>query len=86
MLLTAGLLLIGSSACSQLSSTGDEQSEALVFTQCAAGPRPQICTMDYRPVCATLDNGEVAEYANGCGACADENVAGWVEGQCPVAE
>jgi hypothetical protein len=48
-------------------------------------PRPQICTMDYTPVCATRDNGtrcattpcestETATYANACSACADPAV------------
>ena len=48
-------------------------------------PRPQICTMDYTPVCATRDNGtgctttpcestETATYANACMACADPAV------------
>jgi hypothetical protein len=46
-------------------------------------PRPQICTMDYRPVCGTLSDGSVKTYANGCGACGDANVVSWVEGECP---
>ena len=37
-------------------------------------PRPQICTMDYTPVCAELVNGEVKTYSNGCSACADATV------------
>ena len=48
-------------------------------------PRPEICTMDYTPVCATRDNGtrcattpcestETATYANACSACADPAV------------
>ena len=46
-------------------------------------PRPQICTMDYRPVCGTLNDASVKTYANGCGACGDANVVSWVEGECP---
>ena len=46
-------------------------------------PRPQVCTMDYRPVCGTLADGSVKTYANGCGACSDANVTSWVEGECP---
>ncbi|MCP4767606.1 MAG: hypothetical protein GY875_15195 [Gammaproteobacteria bacterium] len=46
-------------------------------------PRPQVCTMDYRPVCGTLADGSVKTYANGCGACGDAKVNSWVEGECP---
>ena len=71
----------------------------LVITACATGktekmaaapgttlcedPRPQVCTMDYRPVCGSLNDGTVKTYPNGCGACADVNVSSWVEGACP---
>lgn len=48
-------------------------------------PRPQMCTQEYRPVCATRDNGvrcvttpcnstENTTYPNGCTACADPSV------------
>ncbi len=47
-------------------------------------PRPQVCTMDYTPVCATRHRGdcggtpcdalETATYANACVACADPKV------------
>jgi hypothetical protein len=56
-------------------------------------PRPQICTMDYTPVCATRDNGtrcattpcdntEMATYANACGACSDPAVIYHQPGAC----
>jgi hypothetical protein len=37
-------------------------------------PRPQICTMDYTPVCAQLETGELKTYSNACSACGDVNV------------
>ena len=46
-------------------------------------PRPQICTMDYRPVCGTLKDGSTKTYSNGCGACADLKVVSWVDKACP---
>jgi len=46
-------------------------------------PRPQVCTMDYRPVCGNLADGSVKTYSNGCGACGDAKVTSWVEGECP---
>ena len=53
-----------------------------VVTVCE-DPRPQVCTMDYRPVCATVGDGRLATFANGCGACADIKVGSWVDGVCP---
>lgn len=52
------------------------------LTQCA-DPRPQVCTMEYNPTCATLVAGGVKEYASPCNACADDKVAGYVSGSCP---
>ena len=45
-------------------------------------PRPQVCTMDYRPVCAQLEDGNSKIYANGCTACSDQLVTAYVEGVC----
>jgi len=46
-------------------------------------PRPQMCTMDYRPVCGTMTSGEEKTYSNGCSACSDLSVLGYVSGECP---
>jgi carboxypeptidase PM20D1 len=45
-------------------------------------PRPEICTMEYAPVCASLASGERREYSNGCSACADPEVLSHVSGPC----
>ncbi len=45
-------------------------------------PRPQVCTMDYRPVCAQLEDGSNKTYANGCTACSDQLVTAYIEGIC----
>ncbi|MCK4840009.1 MAG: hypothetical protein KAS94_14490 [Desulfobulbaceae bacterium] len=56
-------------------------------------PRPQICTQDYTPVCATRDTGircvttpcpatEDITYSNGCSACSDKNVISYRPGSC----
>lgn len=44
--------------------------------------RPEICTMDYRPVCAVLGDGSRKTYSNGCGACADASVDVFRVGAC----
>ena len=45
-------------------------------------PRPEVCTMDYNPVCATRADGSTATYPNGCGACADAAVVSHRPGTC----
>ena len=54
-------------------------------TQCIE-PRPQVCTMEYNPVCATLVAGGTKEYASGCNACADDAVSAYLPDPCPVVE
>jgi hypothetical protein len=39
--------------------------------------------MDYNPVCGLREDDTVGDYANGCTACADDNVTGWAPGKCP---
>ena len=45
-------------------------------------PRPEICTRDYRPVCANLKDGSQKTFSNGCSACADANTDSWIESEC----
>lgn len=56
-------------------------------------PRPDACTKEYNPVCASVDNGircitqpcpseDRKTYATGCTACADKNVYGYTPGAC----
>jgi len=62
------------------------------ITQCT-NPRPEVCTREYRPVCATKDTGircvttpcpstEEVTYATGCTACADPKVSHYRPGKC----
>jgi hypothetical protein len=62
---------------------GDENSQNTGVVFVCEEPRPQVCTMDYRPVCGNLSDGGVKTYSNGCGACGDAKVISWVEGECP---
>jgi len=68
----------------------------VVTTQCT-NPRPEMCTMDYKPVCATKDTGircittpcpstEKATYSNGCTACSDANVISYQLAKCDSKE
>jgi len=62
---------------------GEESVQNAGAATVCEDPRPQVCTMDYRPVCGSLADGSVKTYANGCGACSDGKVSSWVEGECP---
>lgn len=45
--------------------------------------RPQVCTREYRPVCAWLpETRQWKTYATGCVACSDKHVLGYKEGAC----
>lgn len=46
-------------------------------------PRPELCTMQYDPVCARIGDGDAAEwktYASGCSACSDAQVSAYRPG------
>lgn len=42
-------------------------------TECSA-PRPQMCTMQYDPVCATDKEGKTKTYSTDCTACSNPEV------------
>jgi len=45
-------------------------------------PRPQICTREYNPVCATYSNGSKKTGSTGCTSCSDAEVVGYTMGAC----
>ncbi len=55
---------------------------AELHRQCA-DPRPQVCTLEYAPVCALLDKKQRKQYSNACKACANPAVVGYIAGPCP---
>jgi hypothetical protein len=73
---------------------GNEPSnnDRLAFTECT-DPRPDICTMEYNPVCAEVDTGircitqpcpssTQVTFGNGCSACGNSSVIGYWPGEC----
>ena len=73
-----GVLLLTVSACSSTEARND-------LVQCT-DPRPEICTMDYTPVCAMLMASGTEQwktYSNACSACADTTVSGYRQNACP---
>jgi hypothetical protein len=45
-------------------------------------PRPEVCTMEYAPACASLAAGGFRTYSSACNACADPTVAAYQNGPC----
>ncbi len=62
----------------QIYADADGTKEMAACTE----PRPQVCTQDYQPVCAVLQDGSLKTYSNGCSACSDPAVTGYREGTC----
>jgi hypothetical protein len=56
-------------------------TEAATLIACEE-PRPQICTREYNPVCASLKDGTTQTAATGCTACSDSKVVGYEMGEC----
>lgn len=74
-------LVLGALALLSLTACATRPTPSLV-TQCST-PRPQVCTMEYAPVCADLVAGGKRQYSSACNACADDAVAGYLRGECP---
>jgi len=52
-------------------------------------PRPEICTMDYTPVCGlqrVSGTEQWKTYSNACSACTDSTVVGYRKDACEVEE
>ena len=75
-----------------MSETEKQHIDSNVPIKCKE-PRPEICTREYMPVCATKNTGVVCvttpcpstedkTYATGCTACADPKVIKYKQGQC----
>ena len=48
--------------------------------------RPQMCTMQYDPVCAWHADGRSSTKGSACSACGDSGVKGYLPGECPASE
>ena len=44
--------------------------------------RPEMCTMDYVPVCGNLSDGSLKTFPNWCDACSDPDVISYRHGEC----
>jgi hypothetical protein len=70
-------------------TTADEKNEinnepgSLDLILCQE-PRPQICTREYDPVCAMLQDGSTKTGSTGCTSCSDPEVIGYKMGACGI--
>ena len=79
------VVLMASVGCSTYTTTEDAGGDVAAVskeTTVCTEPRPQVCTMDYRPVCGTTKSGEKKTYSNGCGACSEPLVLSFLPGEC----
>lgn len=70
------------SACATVDE-GNITSSASAKTACQ-DPRPEMCTREYNPVCATYKNDSKKTAATGCTACSDSEVTGYIAGACEI--
>lgn len=97
LIILASSLLVGCASDHSPNKIVDKTESATEqksdVTECQE-PRPQMCTREYNPVCATRDTGvrcvtepcpasERLTYPTGCTACADPKVVSHVPGACP---
>lgn len=78
------LVLLG--ACSASSPPAPVQSLTTPSHTPCNEPRPQVCTMEYDPVCGDLSSGGRDDYSSPCNACAHDAVTGYERGTCSDAE
>ncbi len=75
------LLALVTGGCASSDEASDDSAVTGIVTACT-DPRPQICTHEYRPVCAALADGSTKTYATGCTACSDMAVNAYNPGAC----
>ncbi|RKF15866.1 hypothetical protein DBZ36_15970 [Alginatibacterium sediminis] len=69
------------SACSTQEPMQDKAAPSSAEIIVCPSERPEMCTMEYAPVCANVD-GNREEFANGCGACSNPDVESYTPGAC----
>jgi len=68
-------------ACAQSSAVEETVSSRPVLVACEE-PRPQLCTMQYDPVCGLTADNQYKTYSNACSACSDASVSAHTPGAC----
>lgn len=57
------------------------QSKPVNKISCS-NPRPEICTMEYKPVCGFNSDNSSKTYSNACTACSDKKVVTYINNAC----
>lgn len=78
-----GCLLLACTA-SQSSDVGQSSTPQNLID--CPDQRPQMCTMQYDPVCAWHEDGRSVTKGSACSACGDHSVEGYLPGECPASE
>jgi len=81
MVMTALLAGFIAAACAQSAAVEATVSSDPGLVACEE-PRPQLCTMQYDPVCGLTANNQYKTYSNACSACSDASVSGYNPGAC----
>lgn len=78
----AALLLLSGCSTPATPARPPESPQAALAPIACTEPRPEVCTMEYAPVCASMAAGGFRTYASGCSACGDPMVAAYQDGPC----
>lgn len=73
--------IVSMATCLFLSACHSTSTNIKFQTQCK-NPRPEMCTMDYKPVCGVLSDDATKTFSNACSACSDKAVLGYNNGEC----
>ncbi|WP_170309539.1 hypothetical protein [Litorilituus lipolyticus] len=71
-------------ACASNKAQESEEKKISANISFCKEPRPQMCTMQYDPVCGLVAGNSVKTYGNACSACGDSQVSQYVKGECPT--
>lgn len=64
-------------------SCDTSSDNAITLETMCPEPRPEVCTLDYNPVCGYKSDKASKTYSNGCSACSEKEIVGYKNGECP---
>ena len=60
----------------------DTSSDNEILDTMCSDPRPEVCTMEYDPVCGYKSDKTSKAYSSGCSACTEKEIIGYKNGEC----